>query len=127
MAGNNYVVSVDKFEAAMKMALGEIVKVTDEAQRKAVQTTATQVKKNAQSNAPVLTGDYKRHWSQTEDDKGYLRAHRTVYVRSPEYRLTHLLQNGHRGPHPARAFPHIPQDDETEELFIKNLRTEIEK
>ena len=41
--------------------------------------------------------------------------------------LAHLLQNGHGGAQPAGPRPHIPSDEETEELFVKNMEREMGK
>lgn len=119
-------ISSDKFSSTMKLTLQEVAKVTGEALKNAVNTTTNETLRKTKANAPVLTGAYKRAWKSKGAQANTMQYNRTVY-NSPEYSLTHLLQNGHRGPHPARAYPHIPQDDETEELFIKNLKAEIEK
>ena len=58
--------------------------------------------------------------SQKTTDNGRGGYGRTVYNRK-RYMIAHLLQNGHGGPRPARAFPHIPSDDETEKLFMEEM------
>ena len=122
----NKTVSVDKFESAVKACLDDYLKVTDEGQDRAVKKTAMELKNKTRDRAPRKTGEYRSHFSQKETDKRFLHHSRTIYVTKPEYRLTHLLEHGHRGPHPAKAYPHFPQDGETEALLLQHLREEIE-
>lgn len=121
----NKTVSVNNLNTAIKAELNEFYKLTDEGMKKAVNTTANETRKTTRDNSPVLTGAYRKGWNTKQGKGGRLGYSRIVY-NGPEYRLTHLLQKGHGGPHPARAFPHIPSDEETEKLLIRHLREEIE-
>lgn len=105
--------------------VGEILKehrdLTDKALHTAVDRTAKETVSITKRGAPVKTGRYKKGWnSQKTTDNGRGGYGRTVYNRK-RYMIAHLLQNGHGGPRPARAFPHIPSDDETEKLFMKEM------
>lgn len=117
-------ISVNQFAAEMKLTMAEISKLTMEAHKKAVNATSTATLRTTKDKSPVRTGKYKRGWNSRGLQGNTMNYGRVVY-NGPKYMLTHLLQNGHRGPHPARAFPHIPSDDETERLYIENLRKEI--
>lgn len=120
-------VKVNQLEAAIKNALDETKDLTENALRSAIDKTAKETVAKVKSSSPVKTGKYAKGWTSkvtTQTSRG--RYGRTVYNR-PRYMLTHLLQNGHGGPRPARAHPHIPTDEETEALFKKNLESEIKK
>lgn len=119
-------VSPDGLQLEMKLTMAEISKLTAEAHKNAVNATANATLKATKDRSPVKTGKYKRGWNSKGINGGTTDYGRVVY-NGPKYMLTHLLQNGHRGPHPARAFPHIPSDDETEKIYIENLRKEIAK
>lgn len=120
-------VKVDGLENAVKEALLGTKTLTENALRSAVDKTARETVTKIKGQAPVKTGKYARGWTSkvtTQDGRG--RYGRTVY-NAPRYMLTHLLQNGHGGPRPAPAHPHMPSDEETEELFRKNMESEMNK
>ncbi len=79
----------------------------------AVKETAKEEAKKLRQTSPKLSGDYKKAWSYKKD--GRLKAatkHRVdmvVYSKKPEYRKTHLLENGHakRGGGRVAGIPHI--------------------
>lgn len=127
MAGNNVRVSADRLADEINKALQEARMITDEAMTAAVEKTAKETLSKIRGAAPVKTGKYKKGWtSKVTMQKGRGRYGRTVY-NGPRYRLAHLLQNGHGGPHAAGPHPHIPSDEETEELFAKNMESEMDK
>ena len=119
-------ITADQFAAEMKLTMAEISKLTMEAHKNAVNATSTATLRATKEKSPVKTGKYKRGWSSRGLNGNTMNYGRVVY-NGPKYMLTHLLQHGHRGPHPARAFPHIPTDDETENIYVENLRKEIAK
>ena len=93
--------------------------------KNAVDKTATETVKNTKKGAPTKTGAYKKGWTKKVTDTSTNHYTATVYNRSKPG-LAHLLQNGHGGPHPAPAHPHIQEDDETARIFEENLRKEIQ-
>ena len=105
--------------------VGEILKehrdLTDKALHTAVDRTSKQIVTMTKQGSPVKTGRYKASWaSQKTTDNGRGGYGRTVHNRK-RYMLTHLLQNGHGGPRPARAIPHITSDDITEKIFMEEM------
>ena len=120
-------IGMDGLEKAIKDALEETKELTEDALITATDKTAKETVKKIKTNAPARTGSYKKGWSsKTTTQAGRGRYGRTVYNRT-RYMLAHLLQNGHGGPRPARAIPHIPSDEETGDLFEKNLESEMNK
>ena len=127
MAGSSIKVSADGLADALNKILQETKELTDEAVQTSVDKTAKDVVAKTKGAAPVRTGEYKRGWrSKVTRRTGRGAYGRTVH-NGPRYRLAHLLQNGHGGPRPARAIPHIPSDEETEAIFTKNLESEMVK
>lgn len=123
----NTKVGMDGLENAILDAMRETRQLTEKALMSAVDKTARETVKKIKGASPVRTGKYAKGWSSRVSKKdgrgGYGR---TVY-NGPRYMLTHLLQNGHGGPRPAGAHPHIPPDEETAAVFEKNLESEMKK
>lgn len=120
-------ISPRDFQDAIMKALEDARTITNEALTVAVDKTTKQTVSKIKSAAPVKTGQYKKGWtSKVITRKGRGNYGKTVH-NWPCYRLTHLLQNGHGGPRAAGPHPHIPSDEETEELFIENLESEMNK
>lgn len=127
MASNQVKVSIDGFGDAIRSALDETKRLTEDALIASADKTAKETVKKIKGAAPSKTGKYGKGWtSKVTTQAGRGRYGRTVY-NGPRYMLAHLLQNGHGGPRPARAHPHIPSDEETEELFKKNFESEMGK
>ncbi len=120
-------ISANEFQDAVMKALEDARMVTDKAVTAAVDRTSKETVSKIKGASPQKTGKYKKGWSSKVTAKqGRGRYGRTVY-NGPRYMLAHLLQNGHGGPRPAGAHPHIPSDEETGELFVKNMEKEMEK
>ena len=120
-------VSLDGLSDEVQKALQETKKYTDEAVRVAVDKTAKEVMAKIKKAAPVRTGAYKSGWTSKITRRPGRGAYGRTVHNGSRYRLAHLLQNGHGGPRPARAIPHITDDDETEAILMKNLESEMEK
>lgn len=123
----NTKVGMDGLENAILDAMRETRQLTEKALMSAVDKTARETVKKIKGASPVRTGKYAKGWSSRVSKKdGRSGYGRTVY-NGPRYMLTHLLQNGHGGPRPAGAHPHIPPDEETAAVFEKNLESEMKK
>lgn len=123
----NVRVSANELQDAILDAMREAKKITDQALKAAVDKTAKEAVSQTKSKAPKKSGDYRGGWSSRITTQPGRGAYGRIVYNGPRYMLAHLLQNGHKGPRPAGAHPHIPSDEETEALFTKNLESEIEK
>ena len=80
-----------------------------------------------------VTGSYRRGWAVKDQRKGKLRHTRIIWNRT-DYRLTHLLEFGHRLVSKngtvyghVKAFPHIrPVEDKYQDKFFTELVEEIQ-
>ena len=120
--------TVGGFSAAMRDILREYGEKAYPAVTAATDRTAKEVAKLTRAASPV--GKSKKHYKSGWTSRvtaGNSRAYtRTVY-NSKKAQLTHLLQNGHGGPSPAGAKPHIVPDEETEQIFTRELKKELEE
>ncbi len=84
-----------------------------------------EAKRKVKSASPRRTGKYQRGWRVDFQSKGS-QITVTVHQKSPTYRLTHLLEDGHRSRSGSRvkAQPHIR---EVEQWAEREALKEIEK
>lgn len=118
-------VSADELEKVAQDVLTDFGRRTRENVRAAVDKTASQVMRKTKSASPTKTGKYKAGWASRVTEQSNVQYQKTVYNKD-RYRLTHLLEKGHGGQHPAGPHPHIVKDEETQRIFEENLRKEIE-
>ena len=123
----NTKVGMDGLENAILDAMRETRQLTEKALMSAVDKTARETVKKIKGASPVRTGKYAKGWSSRVSKKDGRGGYGRTVHNGPRYMLTHLLQNGHGGPRPAGAHPHIPPDEETAAVFEKNLESEIKK
>lgn len=122
---SNIKISPEQLSGAIEDILDEFKKATYVDIKNAVDNTAKETSKNTKKASPVRTGAYKKGWGRKTTDPSADNYTATVYnKRKPG--LAHLLQNGHGGPHPAPAYPHIQQDEETARIFEDKLRKELQ-
>lgn len=119
-------IGLDGLAAELQKTLSEFEELSYHAIREAVQKTADEVSKKTKGASPAETGVYKKNWKIKAEGVGGLATSATVY-QNKKPSLTHLLQWGHGGPAPAKAYPHIVPDEETNEIFAENLRKEMER
>lgn len=118
-------VDAGELEKAVQDVMTDFGRRTRENVRAAVDKTESQVTRKTKSASPTKTGKYKAGWASRVTEQSNVQYQKTVYNKD-RYRLTHLLEKGHGGPHPAGPHPHIVKDEETQRIFEENLRKEIE-
>lgn len=86
--------------------VGEYVSEVDREAENDVREVAGMVCDDLHATSPRRKGGYAAGWVADPEDAGASgTAYRIHNKRKPG--LTHLLEKGHGGPHPAGAFPHI--------------------
>lgn len=77
-------------------------------------------------SSPKRRGRYQTGWRSKNTSEKATETVVTVYNQT-DYQLTHLLEHGHGGPHPARAYPHIAQAEaEATKEFEQQIRIAIQ-
>lgn len=107
-------ISVDKLAAELANALSAYTGEIAEEVKEAVDTTAQELLDNIRADAPKRTGKYRKAMAvKTVSENTYERK-KLWYVKSPHYRLQHLLERGHalRNGGRSRAYPHIEKNEE---------------
>ncbi|MGL5172350.1 MAG: hypothetical protein ACRC75_00745 [Olsenella sp.] len=99
-------ITPDQFATVLDGAIRAHMAVAKEATEEDIQATSDSVVKDLKDTSPKLTGKYAKGWKSdmhhAADGSPYARIHN---VKKPG--LTHILEHGHGGPHPAKAKPHI--------------------
>lgn len=107
-------ISVDKLAAELANTLSTYTGEIAEEVKEAVDTTAQELLDNIRTDAPKRTGKYRKAMAvKTVSENTYERK-KLWYVKSPHYRLQHLLERGHalRNGGRSRAYPHIEKNEE---------------
>lgn len=88
-------ITIDQLSDAIRAQLNTFEKNVREGVKMAVDETMDEMVKETKSTAQVRTGTYKRHITSKAGDNSLLKYSKIWCVRKPEYRSTHLLNNGH--------------------------------
>lgn len=107
------VIQPDELTAAIMDALQTYTDNVTEGIKNAEDLTAKECKANLEADSPVgATGAYQKGWKVTVTENTPSEKHTVIH--NKEYRLTHLLENGHatRDGGRTRAFPHIKKNEE---------------
>lgn len=117
--------SIEEFAAQIGLELEQYNGVVTEDLKKQVKASAKECVDLIKEKAPRHNGDYADSWKQksTYEDANSIRC--VCYAGSGEYRLTHLLENGHAkaGGGRVEAKPHIAP---AEEEMRANLDKRVE-
>lgn len=127
--GVNNKIDITKLSPKMQEMLNQYAgRITDKVKLLA-KDTATELTKNTKKDSPKLTGEYKRHISCKKTKETSTNAVYTWYVKDPEYRLTHLLTNGHatRNGGRTKSNPYLSKNViNAENKYVKGVKEIIE-
>lgn len=125
MAKGSRVIKPDVFADAVGEVLQEIgeeaTKTLFDAVDEAVEACNETAKQYLSKGHGIKTGNYRNHFAIDKYDKTKHRHVATWYVEEPEYRLTHLLENGHAtrdGTKRTKAIKHIKHGREIAEQVL---------
>lgn len=125
-------ISIDGLDEAVKGAMKEVERAAYRAADAAVDTISKEALKAVKDAAPEHAtkssrkGTYKRNIKSKQTKKDEFNAEWTIYVAAPEYRLSHLLENGHMtvNGEKTKAIPHFAKG---QQLADERLESEFEK
>lgn len=119
-----------KIEDLEDAIMSELMNYSDEVTEE-LKTDVTQVAKECmrdiKNRAPKLSGDYKKSWKVKKAYESAMDIR--VVIHSPkEYRIAHLLENGHakRGGGRVEGKPHItPAAESAEKKLMRKIRVTV--
>lgn len=121
-------ISIDGLADAIKAELSEYTEEITTAQKKAVDVVANEVNKTIKEHISFKqhSGDYVKSFRVAKTYEDLYCRKKTWYVKEPQHRLTHLLENGHALPQGGRskAYPHIKYGEEIAEQRMVELSEE---
>lgn len=123
-------IKVDKMADELMAELNAISGFCFTATAQAIDKTAEETVNQLHATSPSRTGKYAASWTYGPKKNSRPKYSDVVYSEAPEYRLTHLLENGHIGRDGKRvkAYPHIADAyRDAKDNLVKNLKQEIEK
>lgn len=124
-------VPVDGLAEAIQAELGAYTEEVTKDVKDAVDQVAKEVNETIREHVTFTerSGDYVKAFRTKKTYEDRNKKVDTWYVKDPEYRLTHLLENGHALPQGGRAdaFPHIKYGQELAERRMVELSEEAAK
>lgn len=89
-------ISISKLSSELQDILNNNVGIITENVKVLAKDITEELVKNTKKASPKKTGEYKRHINYKKTRETSTNAVYTWYVKDPEYRLTHLIANGHK-------------------------------
>ena len=121
-------IKADELAAKLTEILNQYQDATTENMKQAVDKVAKKVEKKLHSDSPKRTGAYARSWAVKKDPSVKQWSYtKIVYAKDPHYRLTHLLEKGHRKVNGGfvAARPHIAKvEQEAIEELVKEIKND---
>lgn len=121
-------IKADEVAKTIAKTLEEYEGTTVDAMKKAVDKAAKQAVSDLKVTSPKRTGAYAKDWAAKNDRQKNKWAYAKVVYNKKHYRLTHLLEKGHKVPQAIKgkrwvdAIPHIA---DVEQEAINELVKEI--
>lgn len=90
-------IRADELAQAIVKELSDFENATEETVKAAVDKAAKSAVSALKTDSPKRTGKYAASWADKVDKSKKARVYtRIVYSKDPHYRLTHLLEKGHK-------------------------------
>lgn len=107
-------IKADKLAQEIVKILDDYRDTTVDKMKEAVDKAAKQAVNELKTSSPKRTGAYAKDWAAKKDRKGNKWAYGKVVYNKKHYRLTHLLEKGHRKVNGGMvaARPHIAKVEE---------------
>lgn len=109
----------------LRMYVGDLAEEVKEITEEVAKTMLEEIR----AAAPKRTGRYRRAMTLTTLEETTLSYEKVWHVKSPHYRLTHLLEYGHAkrgGKGRVRAYPHIGKAaNKAKEEYLKKIERAI--
>lgn len=124
-------IKADDFMAEINAAFQDFMQATAEIVDQAGQDAADKAITLLQNSSPEKTGDYRKGWAKKTLKRALKGGYGSVVVwNATDYRLTHLLEEGHRKvvwghrkEGRVEAKPHIAQaEDAAVDLYLRRIR-----
>lgn len=115
----------EKLALEIQKQLKEYVKEAEETVWDIAEEVSKEAVSKLRKESPKRKGKYARSWTVSEDERGVI-----IHSRSPEYRLTHLLEKGHalkRGGRKVGESPKYPHIQKVEEESVKDYIEKVER
>ena len=119
---------IDQLSQAVTDALEEYNGYVEEQMLEDIKEAGKTARDEIRKTAPEKTGAYKKAWAIKTTRMNSSEALVTVYAGGGQYRLTHLLENGHakRGGGRVAARPHIaPAQEKAEAQLMNDLKEHL--
>ena len=126
-------IHVDQLDSVVQQILEEYGEEVKADVVEVTEKVAKEAKDTVENAAPVgaRKGKYKKNIDVKQTQDSALETQHTVYVKDPEYRLTHLLEFGHAtadGTGRTKEIKHWQNgQDYVDQNFEKELRDKIER
>ena len=107
-------IKADQFAQEIVKILDDYLDTTIDKMKEAVDKAAKQAVNELKTSSPKRTGAYAKDWAAKKDRKANKWAYGKVVYNKKHYRLTHLLEKGHRKVNGGMvaARPHIAKVEE---------------